>query len=121
MHFEPGFSFSVCTRVCVSGRTDVVRSLLDAGADTAITNKLGKTAAQLGAFVGQYESVQLINSYCPVSDLEALTKPLHSDDALTIQQLLSSTRLHPVHVRTYHALVPQYIIASVVSNIKPLD
>ena len=47
----------------LSGNTDVVQLLLDAGAQTDIVNKVNRTAAQLGAFVGRHNCVSLINNY----------------------------------------------------------
>ena len=80
--------------------------LLGAGANTSIVNKIGKTAAQLGSFVGQHDCVQVINNYFTLSDLlEYTSRPktdgqprLASSVAQFLHKLLISTRVHPVHV-----------------------
>lgn len=39
--------------VCVSGKTDITWMMLDAGAETDVVNSVGRTAAQMAAFVGE--------------------------------------------------------------------
>ncbi|XP_074615491.1 ankyrin repeat and MYND domain-containing protein 2-like [Acropora palmata] len=60
---------------CLSGSVDATRVLLEAGARVNAENNLGRTAAQLGAFVGQTDCVSLINNFLSVEDLEYFTKP----------------------------------------------
>ena len=80
--------------------------LLEAGANTSVVNKIGKTAAQLGSFVGQHDCVQVINNYFSLSDLlEYTSRPkadgqprLDRNTAQYLHRLLTSTRVHPVHV-----------------------
>ncbi|XP_068710703.1 ankyrin repeat and MYND domain-containing protein 2-like isoform X2 [Montipora foliosa] len=60
---------------CLSGSVDTTRVLLEAGARVNAENNLGRTAAQLGAFVGQTDCVSLINNFLSVEDLEYYTKP----------------------------------------------
>lgn len=35
------------------GKTDITRMMLDAGAETDVVNSVGRTAAQMAAFVGK--------------------------------------------------------------------
>ena len=55
------------------GNSDVVRVLLEAGAKTHQTNRIGRTAAQLGAFTGQKPCVDTINNYVTSEDLKYYT------------------------------------------------
>ena len=45
--------YSTLTFAALSSKVDVVNLLLNAGANTSSTNSLGRTAAQMAAFVGQ--------------------------------------------------------------------
>lgn len=57
------------------GNTEVVRILLEAGAKPHQTNRIGRTAAQLGAFTGQKPCVDVINNYVTLDDLKYYTIP----------------------------------------------
>ena len=57
------------------GNTEVVRILLEAGAKTHQTNRIGRTAAQLAAFTGQKQCVDTINNYVTLDDLKYYTVP----------------------------------------------
>ncbi|CAF4609720.1 unnamed protein product, partial [Rotaria magnacalcarata] len=46
----------------LSGNSDVIRILLEAGAKSHQTNRIGRTAAQLAAFTGQKQCVDTINN-----------------------------------------------------------
>jgi ankyrin repeat protein len=48
----------------------VVRILLEAGAKTHQTNRIGRTASQLAAFTGQKQCVDTINNYVTLEDLK---------------------------------------------------
>lgn len=39
--------------LCPPGKTDITSMLLDAGAETDLVNSVGRTAAQMAAFVGE--------------------------------------------------------------------
>eukprot|EP00795_Rhopilema_esculentum_P003723 gene3723-14998_t len=88
----------------LAGSTECVQLLLDAGADPSIENKIGKTATQLGAFVGRHDCVSLINNYIARHDIEYYTKPqglekepkLASFLAEPLQRFIIITNLHPV-------------------------
>jgi ankyrin repeat protein len=59
----------------LSGNSDVVRILLEAGAKPHQINRIGRTAAQLGAFTGQKSCVDTINNYVTLDDLKYYTVP----------------------------------------------
>lgn len=90
----------------IAGKTATVQLLLEAGAKTSSENKIGKTAAQLGAFVGQHDCVQVINNYFSLSDLLEYASRLKSDGkpclpdtlATSLHKLLTTTHIHPVHL-----------------------
>ena len=58
-----------------SGNNEVVHILLEAGAKTHQTNRIGRTAAQLAAFTGQKECVDTINNYVTLEDLKYYITP----------------------------------------------
>jgi hypothetical protein len=58
----------------LSGKLDVVNLLLDHGANSEMINSIGKTASQIGAFVGNHEVVSLINNYIPQMVLDKYFK-----------------------------------------------
>lgn len=39
--------------IYVSGKTDITWMMLDAGAETDVVNSVGRSAAQMAAFVGE--------------------------------------------------------------------
>lgn len=47
-------SFNVIVTRFVSGKTDITWMMLDAGAETDVVNSVGRTAAQMAAFVGEH-------------------------------------------------------------------
>ncbi|VVD04419.1 ankyrin repeat and MYND domain-containing protein 2 [Leptidea sinapis] len=53
----------------LSGNSEVCKLLLDAGAKPQATNSVGRTAAQMAAFVGNHHTVATINNYIPRSEL----------------------------------------------------
>ncbi|XP_043972213.1 ankyrin repeat and MYND domain-containing protein 2a [Gambusia affinis] len=59
----------------LSGKTDITWMMLDAGAETDVTNSVGRTAAQMAAFVGQHDCVTVINNYFSRARLDYYTKP----------------------------------------------
>lgn len=56
-----------------------MRILLEAGAKTHQTNRIGRTAAQLAAFTGQKQCVDTINNYVTLDDLKYYTIPQGTD------------------------------------------
>jgi ankyrin repeat protein len=59
----------------LSGNSEVIRILLEAGAKTHQTNRIGRTAAQLASFTGQKQCVDIINNYLTLDDLKYYTIP----------------------------------------------
>ena len=59
----------------LSGNLEAVKILLESGAKSYHTNTLGRTAAQMAAFVGNHAVVALINNYIPISDVLHYTSP----------------------------------------------
>lgn len=59
----------------VSGNNEIVRLLLEAGAKSHQTNRIGRTASQLAAFTGQKQCVDAINNYVTLDDLKYYTIP----------------------------------------------
>ncbi|KAL0842349.1 hypothetical protein ABMA28_014471 [Loxostege sticticalis] len=59
----------------LSGSSDVCKLLLDAGAKPTATNSVGRSAAQMAAFVGNHHTVATINNYVPRSDIAYFSVP----------------------------------------------
>lgn len=47
----------------LSGNKDITWVMLEAGAETDVVNSVGRTAAQMAAFVGQHDCVTIINNF----------------------------------------------------------
>ena len=56
-----------------------MRILLEAGAKTHQTNRIGRPSAQLAAFTGQKQCVDTINNYVTLDDLKYYTIPQGTD------------------------------------------
>jgi hypothetical protein len=90
----------------IAGHGAVVELLLERGARTSMVNGVNKTAAQLGAFVGQHESVRLISNHFPITELEYYTTiqglektpKLLPSLAAPLHRLISMPTLHPVKI-----------------------
>lgn len=59
----------------LSGNSDVCKLLLDAGAKPTATNSVGRTAAQMAAFVGNHHTVATINNFTPISEISYYSVP----------------------------------------------
>lgn len=59
----------------LSGNKDITWAMLEAGAETDVVNSVGRTAAQMAAFVGQHDCVTIINNFFPRERLDYYTKP----------------------------------------------
>lgn len=57
----------------LSGNADVCLKLLLAGADPKAVNSVGRTPAQMAAFVANLEAVGTINNFVPLKDVEGYT------------------------------------------------
>ncbi|KAJ8290629.1 hypothetical protein GJAV_G00015500 [Gymnothorax javanicus] len=88
----------------LSGKTDITRMMLEAGAETDLVNSVGRTAAQMAAFVGQHDCVTVINNFFSRARLEYYTKPqgLEKEPKLPpklagpLHKIIMSTNLNPV-------------------------
>ncbi|KAM5158382.1 ankyrin repeat and MYND domain-containing protein 2 [Mantella aurantiaca] len=91
---------------CLSGKKDIVWMMLEAGADTDAINSVGRTAAQMAAFVGQHDCVTVINNFFPREKLDYYTKPqgLNKEPKLPaklagpLHKIITTTNLHPVKI-----------------------
>ncbi|KAG1952248.1 tudor domain-containing protein [Pimephales promelas] len=80
--------------------------MLDAGAETDAVNSVGRTAAQMAAFVGQHDCVTVINNFFSRARLDYYTKPqglekepkLPSKLAGPLHKIIMSTNLNPVKI-----------------------
>ncbi|XP_077453879.1 ankyrin repeat and MYND domain-containing protein 2a [Stigmatopora argus] len=88
----------------LSGKTDITWMMLDAGAETDAVNSVGRTAAQMAAFVGQHDCVTAINNFFSRARLDYYTKAqgLEKEPKLPpklagpLHKIIMSTNLHPV-------------------------
>ena len=53
--------YLICFSLISSGSVDAVRVLLEAGARVSAVNNIGRTAAQLGAFVGKKKKLSKLS------------------------------------------------------------
>ncbi|CAJ0964602.1 unnamed protein product [Ranitomeya imitator] len=91
---------------CLSGKKEIVWMMLEAGADTDVVNSVGRTAAQMAAFVGQHDCVTVINNFFPREKLDYYTKPqgLNTEPKLPVKlsgplhKIITTTNLHPVQI-----------------------
>ncbi|XP_056374857.1 ankyrin repeat and MYND domain-containing protein 2 [Hyla sarda] len=91
---------------CLSGKKEIVWMMLEAGADTDVVNSVGRTAAQMAAFVGQHDCVTVINNFFPREKLDYYTKPqgLSKEPKLPVKlagplhKIITTTNLHPVKI-----------------------
>ncbi|XP_077577234.1 ankyrin repeat and MYND domain-containing protein 2a [Stigmatopora nigra] len=92
----------------LSGKTDITWMMLDAGAETDAVNSVGRTAAQMAAFVGQHDCVTAINNFFSRTRLDYYTKTqgLEKEPKLPpklagpLHKIIMSTNLHPVKLVT---------------------
>ncbi|KAM6958810.1 ankyrin repeat and MYND domain-containing protein 2-like [Aplochiton taeniatus] len=88
----------------LSGNSDITSLILDAGAETDLVNSVGRTAAQMAAFVGQHDCVTVINNFFSRARLEYFTRPqglerepkLPPKLAEPLHKIIMTTNLHPV-------------------------
>nr|CAI5860285.1 unnamed protein product [Callosobruchus analis] len=90
----------------LSGNSEVVLKLLLAGAKTQVTNTVGRTAAQMAAFVGHHNCVAVINNYIPRSEVDYYTM-IHGLEqeqylmpflAESLHKFIMEVNIHPVKV-----------------------
>ncbi|XP_055606813.1 ankyrin repeat and MYND domain-containing protein 2 [Uranotaenia lowii] len=82
----------------LSGNVDVCLKLLQSGAKADATNSVGRTAAQMAAFVANHQVVATINNYVPITEIEAFTK---------VQGSQKEPLLPVVHLDGFHKFVMQ--------------
>ncbi|KAL4646835.1 ankyrin repeat and MYND domain-containing protein 2 isoform X1 [Arapaima gigas] len=90
----------------LSGKTDITSMMLDAGAETDAVNSVGRTAAQMAAFVGQHDCVTVINNFFSRSKLDYYTKAqgLEKEPKLPpklagpLHKVIMTTNLNPVKI-----------------------
>lgn len=88
----------------LSGKTDITAMMLDAGAETDVVNSVGRTAAQMAAFVGQHDCVTVINNFFSRARLDYYTRAqgLEKEPKLPpklagpLHKVIMSTNLNPV-------------------------
>ncbi|ERL90775.1 ankyrin repeat and MYND domain-containing protein 2 [Dendroctonus ponderosae] len=89
----------------LSGSADVCLLLLEAGAKSNETNTVGRSPAQMAAFVGHHNCVALINNYVPKGDVQVYTNGGQGGAPLLPPFLLESfhkfvmqINIHPIKV-----------------------
>ncbi|XP_072303186.1 ankyrin repeat and MYND domain-containing protein 2-like isoform X1 [Eucyclogobius newberryi] len=90
----------------LSGKTDITSMMLDAGAEIDVVNSVGRTAAQMAAFVGQHDCVTIINNFFSRARLEYYTRPhgLETEPMLPprlagpLHKIIMTTNLNPVKI-----------------------
>ncbi|XP_063159794.1 ankyrin repeat and MYND domain-containing protein 2 [Candoia aspera] len=90
----------------LSGNKDITWMMLEAGAEMDVVNSVGRTAAQMAAFVGQHDCVTVINNFFPREKLNYYTKPQGLDKepklpvklAGPLHKIITATNLHPVKI-----------------------
>ncbi|KAF4794237.1 Ankyrin repeat and MYND domain-containing protein 2 [Turdus rufiventris] len=88
----------------LSGNKEITWMMLEAGAETDVVNSVGRTAAQMAAFVGQHDCVTVINNFFPRERLDYYTKPQGLDKepklpvklAGPLHKIITTTNMHPV-------------------------
>lgn len=69
-----GMNYTALHFAALSGNTNICLLLLLAGANSMALNSVSRTAAQMGAFVGNHAAVATINNFIPKSEIEYYTK-----------------------------------------------
>ncbi|KAM9776463.1 ankyrin repeat and MYND domain-containing protein 2-like isoform 4-T4 [Syngnathus typhle] len=90
----------------LSGKTAITSMMLDAGAETDPVNSVGRTAAQMAAFVGQHDCVTVSKNFFPRARLEYYTRPqgLEREPKLPpalagpLHKIIMTTNLNPVKI-----------------------
>ncbi|XP_072744431.1 ankyrin repeat and MYND domain-containing protein 2 isoform X2 [Anoplolepis gracilipes] len=90
----------------LSGNADLCHLLMSHGARLTATNSVGRTAAQMAAFVGNHNCVATINNFIPKADIDYFIKPqgLQSEPMLPahladcFHQFIMQVNVNPVRV-----------------------
>lgn len=92
------FSYTSLHFAALSGNQDVCLQLLMAGVNQNSINSVGRTAAQMAAFVANHKCVATINNFVPKSEIEYYTKK---------QGLQTEPSLPPILLESFHKFVIQ--------------
>ncbi|XP_052594306.1 ankyrin repeat and MYND domain-containing protein 2 isoform X1 [Peromyscus californicus insignis] len=103
---EHGYTALMFAALSGKGNKDITWAMLEAGAETDVVNSVGRTAAQMAAFVGQHDCVAIINNFFPRERLDYYTKPQGLDKepklppklAGPLHKIITTTNLHPVKI-----------------------
>nr|SVE74185.1 EOG090X06BA [Daphnia barbata] len=98
--------YSTLHFAALSGNLDVCQQLLQYGSKADVVNSVGRTAAQMAAFVGNHTIVSIINNFIPRRDIERYTVATdgQSDPKLppaaasALHKFVMQVNLHPVHL-----------------------
>nr|CAG4647903.1 EOG090X06BA [Moina brachiata]SVE93015.1 EOG090X06BA [Moina brachiata] len=98
--------YSTIHFAALSGNVEVCQQLLQHGAQPDTTNSVGRTAAQMAAFVGNHEIVSVINNFVSRDDIDRYTVPANGSSepklppsaAPALHKLVMQVNLHPVHL-----------------------
>ncbi|CAL8078427.1 unnamed protein product [Calicophoron daubneyi] len=89
----------------LAGNLDIVEMLLQHGARTNYTNSVGRTAAQMAAFVGNHRVVTLINNFVEKEEVDRYTMSttpsdlkLHPKVAYLLYRLIIGLNISPIKV-----------------------
>lgn len=89
----------------LSGKADVCRLLLMAGADANALNSVNRTPAQMAAFVGNHAAVACINNFVPLHQIEKYALARGQSEPVLPKNLLDSfhkfiiqNNIHPVRI-----------------------
>uniref|UniRef100_A0A671M674 Ankyrin repeat and MYND domain-containing protein 2-like n=1 Tax=Sinocyclocheilus anshuiensis TaxID=1608454 RepID=A0A671M674_9TELE len=101
---EHEYGYTALMFAGLSGNAEITEMILDAGAETDLVNSVGRTAAQMAAFVGQHDCVTVINNFFSRARLEYYTRPEGSKGepklppklAGPLHKIIMTTNLNPV-------------------------
>jgi len=113
-------SYTALMFAALSGKPEVTRCMLEAGANIHSTNTVNRTAAQMAAFVGQHQCVSVINNFYSESDIVYFTKPqgLEKEPKLppalapALCTLINFPNIHPVKISLYLRAHPELMAES---------
>ncbi|XP_076013261.1 ankyrin repeat and MYND domain-containing protein 2-like [Genypterus blacodes] len=100
------YGYTALMFASLSGKTDITSMMLEAGAEMDLVNSVGRTAAQMAAFVGQHGCVTVINNFFSRAKLEYYTRPqgweiepkLPPRLAGPLHKIIMTTNLNPVKI-----------------------
>lgn len=90
----------------LSGNADLCHLLMSHGARLGVTNSVGRTPAQMAAFVGNHDCVATINNFIPKADIDYYITPqgLQTEPMLpphladSFHKFIMQVNVHPVRV-----------------------